>query len=252
MKTSFSFPKRKRHALTLIELLLLVFIIFILGSMTMSVIPRPGRPHKVGRAKTEVVDLANAIQAYQSQYGRYPISTNAEASALAHGDDLTCGGPMLNAVIGSATDTPLNADVLAILMDMTQSPDGTHTVNSEHSLNPKQTKFLNAKLSGTTNLSGVGNDIVYRDPWGHPYIITMDLNGDGWCRDVFYKKQSVSRNAGAAGFNGLTNIFDANGASDTFEFQSKVMVWSLGPDGKADSSKPANVSPNKDNILSWD
>jgi hypothetical protein len=29
------------------------------------------------------------------------------------------------------------------------------------------------------------------------------------------------------------------------------MVWSAGPDGKMDSTVPANQGLNKDNILSW-
>ena len=38
--------------------------------------------------------------------------------------------------------------------------------------------FLNATMSGDPTLPGVGPDLVYRDPWGNPYIITMDLNYD--------------------------------------------------------------------------
>jgi hypothetical protein len=41
-------------------------------------------------------------------------------------------------------------------------------------------------MSGDTNSPGVGTDLVYRDPWGNPYIITMDLNYDEMCKDAFY------------------------------------------------------------------
>jgi hypothetical protein len=33
---------------------------------------------------------------------------------------------------------------------------------------------------------GVGTDLVYRDPWGNPYIITLDLNYDEKARDACY------------------------------------------------------------------
>jgi len=44
---------------------------------------------------------------------------------------------------------------------------------------------------------------VLRDPWGQPYIITLDLNFDNKCRDAFYKQASVSLDTGEQGFNGL-------------------------------------------------
>src|ERR1035437_1808614 len=67
------------------------------------------------------------------------------------------------------------------------------TINSGHVKNPKQVKYLNAKLSGydpTLNdpkpPGGVDITGVYRDPWGNPYIISMDLNYDEQCEDAFY------------------------------------------------------------------
>lgn len=147
--------------------------------------------------------------------------------------------------------TPLNADVIAAIMDITTFPNGAATINSNHNLNPQQIKFLAAKFVGSTNEPGVGPDLVCRDRWGHPYIISMDLNGDTRCRDAFYRRHLVSRANDALGFNGLMNGSNTNGMSDLFERQESVMVWSLGPDGKADITKPANVAPNRDNILSW-
>ena len=108
---------------------------------------------------------------------------------------------------------------------------------------------------GGTPLAGVGNDLVYRDPWGNPYIISMDLNYDDNCQDAFYCKKQVSQNgttgSGNAGFNGLNSPGVIAGQSDNFMFHGKVMVWSAGPDGKVDPSKAANTDVNKDNILSW-
>jgi hypothetical protein len=48
----------------------------------------------------------------------------------------------------------------------------------------------------------------------------------------------------------LVNISDAAGVSDAFEYSGGVMIWSLGPDKKADT-QTANTAPNRDNILSW-
>ena len=54
-------------------------------------------------------------------------------------------------------------------------------------------------------LGGVDVNGVYRDPWGNPYIISMDLNYDENCKDAFYSLQSVSQENGQTGWNGLIN-----------------------------------------------
>ena len=51
----------------------------------------------------------------------------------------------------------------------------------------KRPLYLNATRPGDTNTPGVGPDGVYRDPWGNPYIITVDLNYDDKARDAFYR-----------------------------------------------------------------
>src|SRR5256885_17221359 len=75
-----------------------------------------------------------------------------------------------------------NAEVMAALLDRTNLP-----WNLNHALNPNKIGYLTAKeVNDTKPTPGVGPDGVYRDPWGNPYIITLDLNGDGKCRDAFY------------------------------------------------------------------
>jgi hypothetical protein len=103
-------------------------------------------------------------------------------------------------------------------------------------------------------------DGVYRDPWGNPYIITLDLNYDNKCRDALYRWDATSsrkpRDGDPVGVLGLYQ----NAGKNTFEAPDSVMVWSMGPDGKAvavDSNFPlplvplAPEPPDKDNILSW-
>ena len=104
-----------------------------------------------------------------------------------------------------------------------------------------------------TNSAGVGTDLVYRDPWGNPYVITMDLNYDDQCQDAFYSLKGVSQQSGQSGFNSLGNSTDPNGNGNNFRYHGKVMVWSAGPDGKIDrsASARANTGFNKDNVLSW-
>jgi hypothetical protein len=144
---------------------------------------------------------------------------------------------------------------MAVLLDVETWPNGVDTINKGHVKNPLKTKYLNADSVGDTVSPGIGRDGVYRDPWGNPYILTIDLNYDDHTRDVFYGTVGVSKDPGApspaGGFNGLQNFKDLSGASDKFESNDKVMIWSVGPDKKMDSGTKANVGVNKDNILSW-
>ena len=95
---------------------------------------------------------------------------------------------------------------------------------------------------------GVGLDGVYRDPWGIPYFITVDLNSDEKCRDSFYRLSLVSKlNAQGAGYNGLIS----GPGLDNFLYNGQIMVWSAGPDKSVDPGVAANKGLNKDNVLSW-
>jgi hypothetical protein len=108
-----------------------------------------------------------------------------------------------------------------------------------------QTKFLNATIVGDDRTPGVGPDGVYRDPWGNPYIITLDLSGNDKARDAFYSLPRVS----GGGLNGL--ILNTTISPNVYEANSPVMVWSAGPDKAIDSTVSGNSVVNRDNILSW-
>lgn len=251
MKGPSFFNRHDNQAITLIETLVVLVAMFVLLAMLVPVRIGPRGQAKTVMAHLEAIDIVTAVEKYREVYGRFPVPTNIEVAALVAKDDFTYGGPALNAVLGPGNSTPENADLMAILMDLTNNFNGAPTANSNHNLNPQRIVFLSARFTGNTRDPGVGNDLVYRDPWGHPYVISMDLNGDSRCRDAFYKNHLVSRTSGAAGFDGMTNYFDASGASDLFEHKGGVMAWSFGPDGKVDKSKTAITTPNKDNIVSW-
>jgi hypothetical protein len=154
-----------------------------------------------------------------------------------------------------------NSEVMAILLDMEYWPNssGQPTYNLSHVKNPQRTKYLNATMAGNLTSAGIGQDGIYRDIWGNPYIITIDLNFDDKARDAFYRDPQISQDPSDAtrGLNGLIKKLDSKGnpvlvnGSPVFEANSPVMVWSAGPDKLIDPTVGANKGANKDNIVSW-
>jgi prepilin-type N-terminal cleavage/methylation domain-containing protein len=255
MKT-ISLPSNRRRAFTLVELLTVIAIIAILAALLLPVLGRAKLNAQKTQAKLQVQDILTAIQNYNSAYSRFPVSSGVQS--VAGGNEFTYGGSLFQTQVvptipADIIYTTNNSEVIAILMDITNYPDGSGaTANVNYQKNPQKTIFLNAKMVGDTNTwPGVGPDLVYRDPWGNPYVITVDMDEDNQMVDAFYSLQAVSQQNGQTGYNGLVNSIDAGGNGNHFQYHGSVMVWSAGPDKKIDPKVFANQGVNKDNIISW-
>lgn len=175
---------------------------------------------RILRAKAEMMSIENAMLRYETEYGKMP--TRPETSRKPKGDftfgtvATGCGILVQNPGDGRQAN---NSEMTAILMVLTTFRNGQATVNTNHGLNPKRIEFLNAKSSKGSQLPGVGEDGVYRDPWGNPYLITLDVSGDGFSVDPLYGR-----------------------------VRQKVFVWSFGPDRKADLNVKPHEGVNADNV----
>ena len=230
MKTRPTTSHRCDPGFTLIELLVVIAIIAILAAMLLPAIGIAKRKAAEASARADMQNIGMAISKYEADYnGRFP------APGVQTGSSDATYGYNVGSVIPGVTAFANNSNVVAILLDLeyTKEPTARPTANVGHVLNPRRVANLNANFSSGTSLSpeaGVGVDLEYRDPWGSPYVISMDTSLDGQCRDQLYSRTSVSRDSGKKGYFGLSN---PSGVTDQFEFTGKFMIWSPGADRKA-------------------
>ena len=146
---------RPASAFTLLEIMIVIGIIAILVSMLFPVILGASAKAKEKQAMAETRTILMAIKAYRQEYGKWP------------------------AQIQAAQDTTYIVSNYCVIQPLLGS-------------NVKNKIFLHLQVNTNSNPDYAGN---YLDPWGIPYVICMDEDGNNTLlisNTVFYAASNTS------------------------------------------------------------
>ncbi|MEP6810889.1 MAG: prepilin-type N-terminal cleavage/methylation domain-containing protein [Chthoniobacterales bacterium] len=136
-------------AFTLIELLIVISIIAVLMGIAFPVFQAVQESAKKVQAKNDLVQIVTAVNAFYTEYGKYPLPTGTSGEEY---------------VYGSSGSTK-------ILFDSLRGLDPT--------ANPRQIEFIkppDAKDQANPR-GGMGiTDGQFYDPWSKPYLVSIDAD----------------------------------------------------------------------------
>jgi general secretion pathway protein G len=136
--------KKTLHAFTLIELLLVIAVIAILVSLISSALWKAKQNALTNRTLTDIRAMEQAIRMYRVEYERWP------------------GALPPSGLSENRTWESDNQNLVKYLVP--SNPIPPFTVD----LNPRRRAFWEKE----------GTNLLFRDSWGSPYSITIDISND--------------------------------------------------------------------------
>jgi len=230
--------ERKRHnlramrrnpprAFTLIELLVVIAIIAILVGLLFPAFKAVQNQARNTQAKNDLTQIVNAVNAYYTDYGKYPVDAAGTTSDAYFGSGTAPAG----AVSYGSNDWLFDVIRANTASTKTATNACTGGVNLVTCLNGRQIVFINPPFvkNATAPRSGIGTPTgtgpgQFFDPWGNPYNIEIDET---------YNNQ-------------ITNPYTADTGAGPATLSQGVTAWSIGADG----AQGTNFSAS-DDVISW-
>jgi len=209
-------------AFTLIELLVVIAIIAILIGLLFPAFRAVQDQAKRTQAKNDLTQIVNAVNAYYTEYGRYPTT---QTSDYIYGDttvNVTTGGPA-----NTTNDFLFNELRACIATDPSCSAAATLNARQIVFISPPAVKDPSQPRSGIGTTSGRGQ---YFDPWGRPYDVEID--GD-------YTNSITA------------NPYGNNNGAGPSPLAQGVIAWSLGKDQALGTAGGSASFTNSDDVISW-
>jgi prepilin-type N-terminal cleavage/methylation domain-containing protein len=200
--------RRSHHAFTLIELLVVIAIIIILAGLLYPAYQAAQNQAKRTQAKNDLTQIVTAVNAYYTEYGKYPIAT-------------------ADTIYGTA-GTP-NDDLFYTLRAIDAG-----TANAGNAANPRKIVFINPPFvkdpanprSGIGTTTGAGQ---YYDPWGTPYRIVIDGGYDNQIANSYNANTGAgpaTLNIGAIAWSaGKDQGAPPGSGTQTFTDSDDVISW---------------------------
>ena len=227
------FPDRS-SAFTLIELLVVIAIIAILIGLLFPAFRAVQDQAKKTQAKNDLTQIVNAVNAYYTDYGKYPLDTPTGNTSDAY---FGSGTAPAGAVTFGTNDWLF--DVLRVNTSSTKTASyACPGINLVTCLNPRQIVFISPpSVKDTANpRAGIGSNGQYYDLWGTAYNVEID---------ALYNN-SVPNPYGAPGTGGAGfNPIPQGGVG-----------WSFGSDGTLGTNgngvyKNPTTGAQSDDVISW-
>jgi prepilin-type N-terminal cleavage/methylation domain-containing protein len=216
-------------AFTLIEMIVVILIIATLTALFVGAAANTFDRARRTQAKNDVIQIVTAVNAFYTEYGRYPVTVTDPTKDAFFGTGSTPAG--------STAYPPGNVVLLNVLRNITTDPNAL-------ALNPRQIVFLSpgGAKNTTPPRGGIATaDNCYYDPWGSQYAVLIDTNYD----------------------NTLTNPYsDVDGSAGTTPIRQGAIGYSFGKNGAlgggpklnnsfGDESGTAGKFKGSSDILSW-
>jgi type II secretory pathway pseudopilin PulG len=199
---------RKVAAFTLIELLVVIAIIIILAGLLFAGLRGAQEQARRTQAKNDLTQIVTAVNAYYTEYGKYP---------LVAADNVIYGAGGI-----------LNADLFYTLRAVDAGANGGNVAN------PRKIVFISPPdaKDQTNSRSGIKtSDGQWYDPWGTPYVIEIDGGYDNTVANPYTAKAGATPNLQigviawslGADQNGATAA--ASGDKKTGVYDDDVISW---------------------------